>query len=59
MISDEEFGNLVNEIESLRDIFMEEITKLRNELEHLKEDLQDLKKELNNSGGINIKKRLG
>jgi len=59
MVSDEEFGHLVSEFESFRDIFIEEVTKLRTDIERLQQDLDDLKKELSSSGGITIKRRLG
>ncbi len=59
MVSDEEFGYLVSEFESFRDIFIEEVTKLKSEIECIQQDLNDLKKELSSSGGITIKKRLG
>ncbi|MBW2993208.1 hypothetical protein KY317_01385 [Candidatus Woesearchaeota archaeon] len=59
MVSDTEFGHLVSEFESLKDIFIDELSRLKTEMETIKEDLLDLKKELNNSGGITIKKRLG
>ncbi len=59
MVSDTEFGHLVSEFESLKDIFIEELSRLKTEIEIIREDLLDLKKELNNSGGITIKKRLG
>ena len=59
MVSDTEFGHLVSEFESLKDIFIEELSRLKTEIEIIREDLLDLKKELNNSGSITIKKRLG
>ena len=59
MVSDNEFGHLVSDFESFRDIFMDEIIKLKNELENLQQDFEDLKKELSGTGGITIKRRLG
>lgn len=59
MANKEEFGYLVNEFESLRDMFLEEIAKVKTELENLKQDFEDLKKELSGSGRITIKRRLG
>ena len=48
----EEFGQLVSEFESLRDMAIEEITKIKSEIENIKEDLNDLKKELKYSKKI-------
>jgi hypothetical protein len=59
MVTNEEFGQLVSEFESLRDLVMEEFSKVRNELEIIKEDLNELKSELMESSKIISKKRLG
>ncbi len=42
----EEFGQLVSEFESLRDMAIEEIIKIKSDIENINEDLNDLKKEL-------------
>ena len=44
MVSDEEFGSLLAEYEGFRDTLMDEIAKLRQEIENIKEDLKDLRK---------------
>mgnify|MGYP002067486137 CR=1 FL=1 len=59
MVTKEEFGHLVSEFESLRDMVIEEITKIKTELETVKEDFEDLKRELESSAKISIKKRIG
>ncbi len=46
MVTKEEFGQLIAEFESFRDLTMEEISKLRNSLEDLKEDIDEIKSEL-------------
>jgi len=51
----EEIGYLTNEFESLRDMVIEEITKIKTELENLQQDFEDLKKDI---GGVK-KRRLG
>lgn len=59
MVTNEEFGQFVSEFESLRDLVMEEFSKVKNELEIIREDLNDLKSELMESSKIISKKRLG
>ena len=59
MVTNEEFGQFVSEFESLRDMVMDEFSKVRTELENIKEDLSDLKSELISSSKIISKKRLG
>lgn len=44
MVSNEEFGSLIAEYEGFRDILMDEIVKLREEIENIKEDLKELRK---------------
>ena len=59
MVTNEEFGHFVSEFESLRDMVMEEFSKVRNELEIIREDLNELKEELMNSSKIISRKRIG
>lgn len=59
MVTREEFGQFIAEFESFRDIMLEELGKLKTDLERLKDDFDELKKELADSGKIIIKKRLG
>ena len=59
MVTNEEFGQFVGEFESLRDMVMEEFSKVKNELELIREDLNELKSELMESSKIISKKRLG
>lgn len=58
MVTKEEFEQFVSEIESLRDMLLEEIVKMRSEIEKIRYDLDDVKKELVNSGKIVITKRI-
>jgi len=46
MVSDEEYGSLLAEYESFRDSMMDELSKLRHEIENLKESLKDLKEQI-------------
>ena len=46
MVSDEEYGSLLAEYEGFRDTIMDEIAKLRHEIENLREQVKDLKYEL-------------
>ena len=59
MVTKEEFGQLVSEFESLRDMTIEELTKIKTELESVKEDFEDLKREIEGSAKISLKKRIG
>lgn len=59
MVTKEEFGQLISEFESLRDMVIEEMTKIKTELETVKEEFEDLKRELENSAKISIKRRIG
>lgn len=58
MVTKEEFGHLIAEIEAFRDIITEEIEKLRTELEKMRDDFDELKESLGESGKIIIKKRI-
>lgn len=55
-MKDEEIGYLINEFESLRDMIIEEISKIKTDLENLQQDFEDLKREL---GGTIKRRRLG
>lgn len=59
MVTNEEFGQLISEFESLRDMVMDEFSKVKHELEIIREDLSDLNSELTSSSKIISKKRLG
>lgn len=56
MVTKEEFGQLIAEFESLRDLTIEEIIKIKTDLEKISEELLDLKKELEASGKISPKR---
>ena len=58
MISEEEFGHLISEFESLRDMVIEETGKIKTELENIKDELNELKAELAGSGKINFSKKI-
>ena len=49
MVSDEEFGSLLAEYEGFRDTIMDEIAKLREEIENIKEDMKEFKRTLEES----------
>ena len=49
MVSDEEFGSLLAEYEGFRDMIMDEIAKLREEIENIKEDMKEFKRTLEES----------
>ena len=55
MVTKEEFGQLIAEVESFRDMTLEELSKLRAEMEELKETVHDLVKELK----ITVMKKIG
>jgi len=59
MVTKDEFGQLISEFESLRDMTIEELTKIKTELETIKEDFEDLKREIEGSAKISLKKRIG
>jgi hypothetical protein len=59
MVTKEEFGQLISEFESLRDMTMEEISKIKTDLANIKEDFEDLKRELEGNAKISFKKRIG
>ena len=55
MVTKEEFGQFIAEMESFRDIVMEELTNLRTELEKLQETVNDIARETK----VNINKKIG
>jgi prefoldin subunit 5 len=55
MVTKEEFGQFIAEVESFRDLFMEELTKLKTEIENVKETLNDLVRETK----VNVNKKIG
>ena len=55
MVTKEEFGQLIAEFEEFRDVSLEEFSKLRQEIEKLKEQFDDLIKEIK----VPITKRIG
>ena len=46
MVTEEEFGSLVAEYEGFRDVMLDELTKLRSEIENINEDIKEIKKAL-------------
>ena len=58
MVTNEEFGQLVSEFESFRDLFMEELTKVKQDIENITDSVNDIEQELANSGKT-VKKRIG
>lgn len=59
MVTKEEFGQLISEFESLRDMTMEEISKIKTDLANIKEDFEDLKREIEGNSKISLKRRIG
>lgn len=59
MVTKEEFGQLISEFESLREMTIEELSKIKTDLEIIKEDFEDLKRELESSAKISFKKKIG
>ena len=55
MVTKEEFGQLIAEFESFRDMALEEIGKLSSEMEEMKETLNDMLK----ATKIDIRKKIG
>ena len=45
MVTKEEFGQLIAEFESYRDLMMDEIAKLKEEIENLKDNIDDIARE--------------
>ena len=55
MVTKEEFGQFISEVESFRDMFMEELTKLKTDIENIKDTLNEIIKETK----VNVSKRIG
>lgn len=55
MVTKEEFGQLIAEFESFRDMTFEEMEKLKFDIEKLKDSIGDILKEAK----INITKKIG
>ncbi len=58
MVTKEEFGQLIAEFESFREMMMEEVSSIKNDIEKVNETLRDIEEEFANSGK-KIKKRIG
>jgi hypothetical protein len=59
MVTKEEFGQLISEFESLRDLTLEELTKIKTDLMTIKDEFEELKRELESITKISLKKRIG
>ncbi|MBR9692269.1 hypothetical protein GOV06_05800 [Candidatus Woesearchaeota archaeon] len=55
MVTKEEFGQFIAEVESFRDMFMEELAKLKTDIENIKDTLNDIAKETK----VNVNKKIG
>ena len=55
MVTREEFEQFIAEMESFRDMYMEELTKVKVDLERLRETVNDLIKETK----VNVNKKIG
>jgi BMFP domain-containing protein YqiC len=55
MVTREEFEQFIAEVESFRDMFMEELARMRAEIEKLNETVNDLIKETK----ANVNKKIG
>ena len=55
MVTKEEFGQFIAEVESFRDMFMEEMSKLKADIEYIKDNLNEIAKEAK----IKINKKIG
>lgn len=55
----DELDALINEFESLRDLLLDQIIKVKQDVENIKQDIIDLKQDLADSGVRLFKKRLG
>ena len=52
MVTKEEFGSLIAEYEGFRDMILDEIASLREDMENLKEDMKDIKNAIENSSAF-------
>ena len=55
MVTKEEFGQFISEFESFRDMVMEEMEKIKTDIEKLNETVNDLIKETK----ANVSKKIG
>ena len=55
MVTKEEFGQFIAEVESFRDLILEELTKLKTEIEYLKDDVDEIAKQTK----IDVNKKIG
>ncbi len=46
MVTKEEFGQVIAEFEAFRDLVLEELNKIKNNMEELKEDISEIKAEI-------------
>ena len=46
MVTKEEFGQLIAEFEAFRDLVLDDLNKITNNIEELKEDIDEIKSEL-------------
>ena len=46
MVTKEEFGQVIAEFEAFRDLVLEELSKMKNNMEELKENIEEVKSEL-------------
>ncbi len=55
MVTKEEFGQFIAEVESFRDMMIEEIAKLKTEIEDIRETVNDIAKETK----VNVNRKIG
>ena len=55
MVTKEEFGQFIAEVESFRDMFIEELTKLKTDIENIKDMLSDVVRETK----VNVSRKIG
>ena len=55
MVTKEEFGQFIAEVESFRDMMMEEITKIKTDLEYIKDNIEEIAKQTKS----NINRKIG
>ena len=46
MVTKEEFGQVIAEFEAFRDLVLEDLNKIKNNIEELKENIDEIKSEL-------------
>ncbi|MEE9525265.1 MAG: hypothetical protein V3V78_01510 [Candidatus Woesearchaeota archaeon] len=55
MVTKEEFGQFIAEVESFRDLMIEELGKLKTEIEYLKDSVEEIARQTK----INVNKKIG